>query len=94
MASGVEVVNLIEADPTLPRWYWSMDDTVRPTGHKPERLARGGLGGASPSFPRKAWKCGATVAEAGTIDLWCRDLQGTPVLSLIIATPTAFRRWS
>ena len=42
---GVEVVNLIEADPTLPRWYWSMDDTVRPTTssrHKPERLPAAG----------------------------------------------------
>ena len=81
MASGVEVVNLIEADPTLPRWYWSMDDTVRPTGHKPERLPAAGLVGRALPFREKAWKCGATVAEAGTIDLWCRELQGTPVLS-------------
>ena len=81
MAGGVEAVNLIEADPTLPRWYWSMDDTVRPTGHKPERLPAAGLVGRALPFREKAWKCGATVAEAGTIDLWCRELQGTPVLS-------------
>ena len=52
MGSGVEVVNLIEADPTLPRWYWSMDDTVRPTDTS-RSAARGGLGGSSPSLSRK-----------------------------------------
>ena len=81
MDGGVEAVNLIEADPTLPRWYWSMDDTVRPTGHKPERLPAAGLVGRALPFREKGWKCGATVAEAGTIDLWCRESGGTPVLS-------------
>ena len=81
MEGGVEAVNLIEADPTLPRWYWSMDDTVRPTGHKPERLPAAGLAGRALPFREKGWKCGATAAEAGTIDLWCREPRGTPVLS-------------
>ena len=81
MVGSVEVIKLIEADPMLPRWYWSMDDTIRPTGHKPERLPVAGLSGRALPFREKAWKCGATVAEAGTIDLWCRELQGTPVLS-------------
>ena len=81
MEGGVEAVNLIEADPTLPRWYWSMDDTVRPTGHKPERLPAAGLVGRALPFWEKGWKCGVTAAEAGTIDLWCREPRGTPVLS-------------
>ncbi|MEE2660354.1 MAG: hypothetical protein VYC41_02075, partial [Planctomycetota bacterium] len=81
MEGGVEAVNLIKADPTLPRWYWSMDDTVRPTGHKPERLPAAGLVGRALPFQEKGWKCGATAAEAGTIDLWCREPRGTPVLS-------------
>lgn len=81
MADGLEAVTVIEADPRLPRWYWSMDDTVRPTGHKPERLPSQGLVGRALPFREKAWKCGATASEAGTIDLWCRELNGTPVLS-------------
>ena len=53
MGSGVEAVNLIEADPMLPRWYWSMDDTVSPTGHKSERLPAAGLVGRALPFREK-----------------------------------------